>query len=147
MRLLTVSDLDSSEGLGTYKLRDSVTATYCPDGVTVTDAAGAGMRAFGGPCYLIVNDEPDGGFASPGDRFDIVPADMFGGLFTFEGEIDQTRPEPGDETVTTESNAFSVGDKNPHVVHNDDGSVTVDGVTYGAPAERTEAAEPGPIPQ
>jgi len=145
MRLLTVTDLDSAEQLGNYKLRDSVVATRCQDGVTVADAAGAGVRSYQGDCYLIVNPEPDGGYQSSGDRFDIVPADTFAALFTFEGERERTQPE---EAPARDEDGFTVGKKNPHVVRNEDGSVTIDGVTYNAATETTTPAQgTGATPQ
>jgi len=125
MRLATVTDLDKIDGLGNYKLRDKVVAVPCEDGATVTDAAGAGIRSFPGPCYLIVNPAPDAGFDSSGDRFSLVAADVFDALFGFESAVEPTKAEPSDGDTATHL---------PHVVHNDDGSVTIDGVTYNQAA-------------
>jgi hypothetical protein len=130
MRVVTVTELHNEGDLGNYSIRTDVTATLCEDGATVVDATGAGIATFPGRCYLIVNKDtavPDGAPASSRATFDIVPADIFDALFAFDSPVEADNAQTTDAPLgTTET---------PHVVHNADGTVTIDGVTYNRPAE------------
>jgi hypothetical protein len=114
MRVVHADDLQSQDQLGNYKLRDSVIATPCDDGVNVVDTAGNGVATYAAPAYLIVDPATsDGGE----DTFHIIPADTFEALYSYESPVEPAAKETAQTT-------------SPGIVHNPDGSVAIEGVTY-----------------